>query len=124
MLSEFVARAEGEASAEHRRATALENLVFNAAGHCIVTTGAMKEKVVGYGVPEERVSVIPNYVDTRSEEHTSELQSLMRTSSAVFCVNKKTSTLDRLTAPLCQRTQKHQSEIHPIMSLQYADIRL
>src|SRR3546814_6544010 len=60
----FVARAEGEASAEHRRATALENLVFNAAGHCIVTTGAMKEKVVGYGVPEERVSVIPNYVDT------------------------------------------------------------
>src|SRR3546814_15239810 len=24
----------------------------------------MKEKVVGYGVPEERVSVIPNYVDT------------------------------------------------------------
>src|SRR3546814_1068284 len=26
----------------------------------------------------------------RSEEHTSELQSLMRTSSAVFCLNKKT----------------------------------
>src|SRR3546814_3792917 len=25
----------------------------------------------------------------RSEEHTSELQSLMRTSSAVFCLNKK-----------------------------------
>src|SRR3546814_9423288 len=79
MLSEFVARAEGEASAEHRRATALENLVFNAAGHCIVTTGAMKEKVVGYGVPEER----------RSEEQTSELQSLMRNSYAVFCMTNK-----------------------------------
>src|SRR3546814_9152063 len=26
---------------------------------------------------------------TRSEEHTSELQSLMRTSYAVFCLNKK-----------------------------------
>src|SRR3546814_4744833 len=26
----------------------------------------------------------------RSEEHTSELQSLMRSSSAVFCLNKKT----------------------------------
>src|SRR3546814_6366222 len=26
----------------------------------------------------------------RSEEHTSELQSLMRNSSAVFCLNKKT----------------------------------
>src|SRR3546814_3949887 len=28
----------------------------------------------------------------RSEEHTSELQSLMRTSYAVFCVKKKTHT--------------------------------
>src|SRR3546814_5788876 len=28
----------------------------------------------------------------RSEEHTSELQSLMRTSYAVFCLNKKTDT--------------------------------
>src|SRR3546814_9682402 len=30
----------------------------------------------------------------RSEEHTSELQSLMRTSYAVFCLNKKTQTPD------------------------------
>src|SRR3546814_1646532 len=29
---------------------------------------------------------------TRSEEHTSELQSLMRISYAVFCLNKKTSS--------------------------------
>src|SRR3546814_7483062 len=29
---------------------------------------------------------------TRSEEHTSELQSLMRTSYAVFCLKKKTKT--------------------------------
>src|SRR3546814_10208505 len=29
--------------------------------------------------------------DQRSEEHTSELQSLMRISYAVFCLNKKTS---------------------------------
>src|SRR3546814_5283194 len=29
--------------------------------------------------------------DGRSEEHTSELQSLMRTSYAVFCLKKKTS---------------------------------
>src|SRR3546814_4565538 len=28
-------------------------------------------------------------IDRRSEEHTSELQSLMRISYAVFCVNKK-----------------------------------
>src|SRR3546814_9917685 len=30
----------------------------------------------------------------RSEEHTSELQSLMRISYAVFCLNKKTSPLN------------------------------
>src|SRR3546814_10391423 len=31
-----------------------------------------------------------DYVDGRSEEHTSELQSLMRISYAVFCLKKKT----------------------------------
>src|SRR3546814_8257953 len=31
-------------------------------------------------------------VETRSEEHTSELQSLMRISYAVFCLKKKTYT--------------------------------
>src|SRR3546814_8991373 len=31
----------------------------------------------------------------RSEEHTSELQSLMRTSYAVFCLKKKTTTRNR-----------------------------
>src|SRR3546814_8153551 len=33
-----------------------------------------------------------NDPDTRSEEHTSELQSLMRISYAVFCLNKKIKT--------------------------------
>src|SRR3546814_7137118 len=32
---------------------------------------------------------IDNYLTSRSEEHTSELQSLMRISSAVFCLKKK-----------------------------------
>src|SRR3546814_3736208 len=31
----------------------------------------------------------------RSEEHTSELQSLMRTSYAVFCLKQKTKTIDQ-----------------------------
>src|SRR3546814_3427334 len=41
-------------------------------------------------------------LDTRSEEHTSELQSLMRISYAVFCLKKKkilTPTLDHLPTP-------------------------
>src|SRR3546814_5093976 len=37
------------------------------------------------GVEEEHVKVLVN----RSEEHTSELQSLMRISYAVFCLKKK-----------------------------------
>src|SRR3546814_5352918 len=38
----------------------------------------------------------------RSEEHTSELQSLMRISYAVFCLKKKTTSL--LFQLLCNRT--------------------
>src|SRR3546814_2023758 len=36
-----------------------------------------------------QIEVIPS-IDMRSEEHTSELQSLMRISYAVFCLKKKT----------------------------------
>src|SRR3546814_6406772 len=35
------------------------------------------------------IEVPPNFITMRSEEHTSELQSLMRISYAVFCWNKK-----------------------------------
>src|SRR3546814_2171685 len=37
------------------------------------------------------VEIRPRGTDTRSEEHTSELQSLMRISYAVFCLKKKTN---------------------------------
>src|SRR3546814_6783909 len=37
-----------------------------------------------------RKLAVENEWPIRSEEHTSELQSLMRTSYAVFCLNKKT----------------------------------
>src|SRR3546814_9581078 len=41
----------------------------------------------------EKLAPLPgSLVRTRSEEHTSELQSLMRISSAVFCLKKKNST--------------------------------
>src|SRR3546814_5474469 len=38
---------------------------------------------------------IGRYQSTRSEEHTSELQSLMRISYAVFCLKKKNNTQSR-----------------------------
>src|SRR3546814_9914051 len=45
-------------------------------------------------VPVELVSTLPR-LPFRSEEHTSELQSLMRISYAVFCLKKKTNTQDK-----------------------------
>src|SRR3546814_2460085 len=42
--------------------------------------------------------------DGRSEEHTSELQSLMRISYAVFCLKKKNTT-STLTTQFSPRTQ-------------------
>src|SRR3546814_8213159 len=52
-------------------------------------------------------------VDRRSEEHTSELQSLMRTSYAVFCLKKKKKTLH--TIKYHTRLQSKRTII-PIMS--------
>src|SRR3546814_9482212 len=40
----------------------------------------------------------------RSEEHTSELQSLMRISYAVFCLKKKTTTTRVITQQMCLTT--------------------
>src|SRR3546814_2065036 len=42
----------------------------------------------------------------RSEEHTSELQSLMRISYAVFCLKKKTNKNNR------QHTHTHETTLH------------
>src|SRR3546814_10634970 len=50
--------------------------------------------LLGDIVPRERIG---RAVAGRSEEHTHELQSLMRISYAVFCLNKKTSPYELLT---------------------------
>src|SRR3546814_10536603 len=44
------------------------------------------------GLPEETVAKLNTDIN-RSEEHTSELQSLMRISYAVFCLKKKKQTI-------------------------------
>src|SRR3546814_8612243 len=49
---------------------------------------AMREKLSGFGLA-------PNPAPERSEEHTSELQSLMRISYAVFCLKKNTTNKTR-----------------------------
>src|SRR3546814_2454681 len=42
----------------------------------------------------------------RSEEHTSELQSLMRISYAVFCLKKKKKNTETINTPSCQTINK------------------
>src|SRR3546814_8401195 len=42
-----------------------------------------------HGIGQERRTVVFAIAENRSDEHTSELQSLMRISYAVFCLKKK-----------------------------------
>src|SRR3546814_7259209 len=52
----------------------------------------------------------------RSEEHTSELQSLMRISYAVFCLKKKkkSNTTTTVTKPLTETQNTPETNIHKI----------
>src|SRR3546814_1767917 len=71
------------------------------ADKCAIPVGHIREKCAWFGILVETVEgqkllarrepgSQKNTGDMRSEEHTSELQSLMRISYAVFCLKKKT----------------------------------
>src|SRR3546814_14957564 len=53
--------------------------------------------VTGPARAQLNVDITEGFVKPRSEEHTSELQSLMRISYAVFCLKKKKQEQDRMT---------------------------
>src|SRR3546814_4359634 len=57
----------------------------------LIFLALMAEAFMGYVLPWGNMSFWGAKVIIRSEEHTSELQSLMRISYAVFCLNKKTN---------------------------------
>src|SRR3546814_3147203 len=59
---------------------------------------AREHQPAGIAEPEERLAV-------RSEEHTSELQSLMRNSYAVFCLKKKKLTINKYITIYRRRTR-------------------
>src|SRR3546814_2763352 len=71
-----------ETSDRYRFTSELENTICHAADRVFVITHALKQLMIERGIPAEKLVV-------RSEEHTSELQSLMRISYAVFCLKKK-----------------------------------
>src|SRR3546814_6085509 len=58
-----------------------------------------------YYILDKSLQPVPPGVPGRSEEHTSELQSLMRISYAVFCLKKKKQTHQRQTINLELITQ-------------------
>src|SRR3546814_7728728 len=62
--------------------------VLEGVGHHLVDDEAERQHLVGLGVERLQVAV-HRHRGARSEEHTSELQSLMRISYAVFCLQKK-----------------------------------
>src|SRR3546814_8765327 len=57
------------------------------------------------------VTRVPAMTRSRSEEHTSELQSLMRISYAVFCLKKKTHT-NHIHKDTHQHNQKNYTQIN------------
>src|SRR3546814_8713625 len=68
-------------------------------GHRLAVAVAVR--LQAHGVDATRYQFSHHRFRPRSEEHTSELQSLMRTSYAVFCLKKKTTS--------ASITQKHNS---------------
>src|SRR3546814_10752669 len=76
--------------------------------------GGYSGDYVPYVPPTDRYAPAPaRRAQARSEEHTSELQSLMRSSYAVFCLNKKKNhksqrqnTMHQWTTRSASRAQK------------------
>src|SRR3546814_4657303 len=69
----------------------------------VMARGDLVSDEILLGMLEDRFSR-----DDRSEEHTSELQSLMRISYAVFCLKKKNK---HITTTCCE---SHTNDMHPI----------
>src|SRR3546814_4357418 len=81
-----VAQARAEAKSQHRAQG--EDMIGRPAGVGVMLDDPEIGAVAGEAV-EDIGRLMRRGRDPRSEEHTSELQSLMRTSYAVFCLKKK-----------------------------------
>src|SRR3546814_8881143 len=63
-------------------------------------------------LPPIPICALCAYSAPRSEEHTSELQSLMRISYAVFCLTKKTDKTNTRTTTAHKIQSTHPNETH------------
>lgn len=65
--SGIMAHQHGTDSPELLKAQALEKKVFSGANHVVVTTPAIRQTIIqNYQIKEEVITVIPNYVDTKT----------------------------------------------------------
>src|SRR3546814_8736417 len=74
----------------------------------------INEEIERRSNPRDR-TMLEIYRDHRSEEHTSELQSLMRISYAVFCLKKKNKSnniQNRYTSQMKQAQRQHKKDEH------------
>src|SRR3546814_5233775 len=86
----------GESSARSLRGGGMEDVIF--AGTTarpardfaeVTLTLDNRARTAPVGLNDDDVLEVTRRIERRSEEHTSELQSLMRISYAVFCLQKK-----------------------------------
>src|SRR3546814_1249910 len=82
---------DGTGAAARTADVAVSDGIVTAVGK-VDGTGRQELDADGLLVTPGFVDIHVHYDGQRSEEHTSELQSLMRTSSAVFCLNTTTPT--------------------------------
>src|SRR3546814_2017220 len=86
----------GGENVDRRDAEAVEDLSDEESGvHMVWPVQALSPPGRGRSCLETQaiVQTFPGKASLRSEEHTSELQSLMRISYAVFCLKKKNNNL-------------------------------
>src|SRR3546814_1776966 len=93
------------------RIGAIPLAIFQAAGIATAlqsggATGGI-QAVYSPGMGFIMTAVVALTAGTRSEEHTSELQSLMRISYAVFCLKKKNNQVRNKELPIIPQTTSH-----------------
>src|SRR3546814_6575438 len=85
---------------------ALQSAQSEAGCNAIILTGSGGHFTAGNDLSEFQAERAAGDSPARSEEHTSELQSLMRNSYAVFCLKKKTNAKNHHMKTCVQNTRQ------------------
>src|SRR3546814_2845128 len=87
----------GTRSGKRRLPVRYSSAIMASADRSPCTAPAPRNSKVLRKAPAKSFTVRCRSINSRSEEHTSELQSLMRISYAVFCLKKKTHNKHKTT---------------------------